>query len=52
MLICGFGIGVTPMVWSLLGDAMNIIVNVAGPCRVVFTFLDDFLGAGSWERDP
>jgi hypothetical protein len=34
------------MVWSLLGDAMNIKVNAAGPCSV-FTFVDDFLGAGS-----
>ena len=46
MLTCGFGVGVTPMVWSLLGDAMNIKVNADGPC-VVFTFVDDFLGAGS-----
>ena len=46
MLTCGFGVGVTPMVWSLLGDAMNIKVNAAGPC-VVFTFVDDFLGSGS-----
>jgi len=46
MLTCGFGHGVTPMVWSLLGDAMNIKVNAAGPCSV-FTFVDDFLGAGS-----
>ena len=46
MLTCGFGVGVTPMVWSLLGDAMNMKVNAAGP-RCVFTFVDDFLGAGS-----
>ena len=46
MLTCGFGVGVTPMVWSLLGDAMNVKVNAAGPCTV-FTFVDDFLGAGS-----
>ncbi len=30
ILTCGFGHGVTPMVWSLLGDAMNIKVNAAG----------------------
>jgi hypothetical protein len=48
MLTCGFGHGVTPMVWSLLGDAMNIKVNAAGPCSV-FTFVDDFLGAGSFS---
>ena len=44
MLTCGFGVGVTPMVWNLLGDAMNIEVNVAGPCRL-FTFVDDSFAA-------
>jgi len=48
MLTCGFGHGVTPMVWSLLGDAMNIKVNDGGPCPV-FTFVDDFLGGGSYQ---
>lgn len=37
----------TPMVWSLLEDAMNIKVNVACPCRVFTFFVNDFLGAGS-----
>ena len=41
MLTCGFGVGVTPMVWSLLGDAMNIKANVVAPSWMI-----------SWERDP
>jgi hypothetical protein len=46
MLTCGFGVGVTPMVWSLLGDAMNRIINAVCLC-IVFTFVDDYFGAGS-----
>jgi len=46
MLTCGFGVGVTPMVWSLLGDAMNRIINALTLC-IVFTFVDDYFGAGS-----
>jgi hypothetical protein len=49
MLTCGFGVGVTPMVWSLLGDAMNRIINAVSLC-IVFTFVDDYFGAGS-EKD-
>ena len=32
------------MVWSLLGDAMNRVVN-AGHLCIVFTFVDDYFGA-------
>jgi hypothetical protein len=46
MLTCGFGVGVTPMVWSLIGDAMNRVINIAKICRV-FSFVDDYMGAGS-----
>ena len=45
-LTCGFGVGVTPMVWSLIGDAMNRVINIAKLCRV-FSFVDDYMGAGS-----
>ena len=47
----GFGVvGVTPiMVWSLLGDAMNRVKNAVSLC-IVFTFVDDYFGAGS-EKD-
>ena len=48
MLKCVFGVGVTPMVWSLIGDAMNRLVNLAKLCRI-FTFVDDYMGAGSEE---
>jgi hypothetical protein len=43
MLTCGFGVGVTPMVWSLICDAM---INIAKICRV-FSFVDDYMRAGS-----
>ena len=46
MLTCGFGVGVTPMVWSLIGDAMNRVINAVKLCTV-FTFVDDYFGAGS-----
>ena len=49
MLTCGFGVGVTPMVWSLLGDAMNRVINAVSRC-IVFTFVDDYFGAGSKEH--
>ena len=49
MLTCGFGVGVTPMVWILLGDAMNTKANAASSCRIL-TFVDDFLGAGSLKE--
>ncbi len=34
------------MVWSLLGDAMNRVINAVSLC-IVFTFVDDYFGAGS-----
>ena len=46
MLTCGFGVTVTPMAWSVVGDAMNRIVNRTTPQRV-FTYVDDFFGAGT-----
>jgi len=49
MLTCGFGVGVTPMVWSIVGDALNRYVQVLCAC-VVFTFVDDFFGAGTLQH--
>jgi len=46
MLTCGFGVTVTPMAWSVVGDAMNRVVNRTTPHRV-FTYVDDFFGAGT-----
>jgi hypothetical protein len=46
MLTCGFGVGITPMVWSLVGDALNRYVQALCMC-IIFTFVDDFFGAGS-----
>ena len=46
MLTCEFGAGVTQIVWSLIGDAMNHVINIARTCRV-FSFVDDYMGAGS-----
>ncbi len=49
MLTCGFGVGVTPMVWSIVGDALNKYVQALCAC-VVFTFVDDFFGAGTLQH--
>jgi hypothetical protein len=49
MLTCGFGVGVTPMVWSLIGDALNRYVQALCLC-IVFTFVDDFFGAGTYQH--
>ena len=49
MLTCEFGVGVTPMVWSLLGDALNRNVQALCMC-VIFTFVDVFFGAGSLQH--
>ena len=46
MLTCGFGVAVTPMIWSVLGDALNRYVNARAPTHV-FTYVDDFFGAGT-----
>ena len=45
MLTRGFGVGVTPMIWSEAGDAMNRTANL---CTLIktFTYVDDFLGGG------
>lgn len=46
MLTCGFGVTVTPMAWSVVGDAMNRTINTISP-QPVFTFVDDFFGSGT-----
>ena len=46
MITCGFGVTVTPMAWSVVGDAMNRTVNRLTP-QPVFTFVDDFFGSGT-----
>ena len=48
MLTCGFGVAVTPMVWAVIGDALNRKVNRAAP-SCTFTYVDDFFGAGSYS---
>ena len=48
MLTCGFGVGVTPMVWSMIGDALNRYVQALCVC-IIFTFVDDFFGAATWH---
>ena len=45
MLTCGFGVGVTPMVWSLIGDAMNRVINIANYVEA------SALLTTSWELD-
>ena len=49
MLTCGFGVAVTPMIWSVIGDAINRYVNALTLCYV-FTYVDDFFGAGTIEH--
>jgi hypothetical protein len=46
MITCGFGVTVTPMAWSVIGDAMNRTVNRTTP-QPVFIFVDDFFGSGT-----
>ena len=46
MITCGFGVTVTPMAWSVVGDALNRVVNKTTP-QPVFTFVDDFFGSGT-----
>ena len=46
MVTCGFGVTVTPMAWSVVGDALNRAVNKRAP-QPVFTFVDDFFGSGT-----
>jgi hypothetical protein len=49
MLICGLGIAVTPMIWGVIGDALNRKINRIAPSHTSFTYVDDFFGAGSYE---
>ena len=49
MFTCGFGVGVTPMVWSLIGDALLRCIQALCMC-VVFIFVDDFFSAGSLQH--
>ena len=46
MLTCGFGVAVTPMIWSVVGDALNRTITATAPTKVS-TFADDFFGAGT-----
>ena len=46
MLTCGFVVAVTPMVWAVIGDALNRKINRIAPSRT-FTYVDDFFGAGT-----
>ena len=48
MLTCGFGVAVTPMVWAVIGDALNRKINRVAPSRT-FTYVDDFFGAGTFS---
>jgi len=48
MLTCGFGVAITPMVWGVIGDALNRKVNESAPAYT-FTYVDDFFGAGTHE---
>ena len=45
MLTCGFGVGVTPMIWSEVGDAIKRTANLRTLIKT-FTYVDDFLGGG------
>jgi hypothetical protein len=46
MLTCGFGVSITPMVWSTIGDALKRAINKVSPVKVNI-FVDDFMGAGN-----
>ena len=46
MLTCGFGVAVTPMIWAVIGDALNRKINRVAPSRT-FTYVDDSFGAGT-----
>ena len=45
MLTYGFGVGVTPMIWSEVGDSMNRTANIRTGIKT-FTYVDNFLGGG------
>ena len=48
MLTCGFRVAVTPMIWAVIGDALNRTINRAAPSRT-FTYVDEFFGAGTYD---
>ena len=48
LLSCGFGVAVTPMIWGVIGNALNRKINRVTPSRT-FTYVDDFFGAGSYN---
>ena len=47
ILTCGFGVAVTPMMWGVLGDAMNRRANRLAPSHT-FIYVDDFFDAGTF----
>ena len=49
MLTCGFGVGVTPMIWSEVGDAMNRTANLRTLIKT-FTYVNDSLDGGKQDR--
>jgi len=48
MLTCGFGVGVIPMIWSEVGDAMNRTANLRTLIKTL-TYVDDFLVGGGTQ---
>ena len=48
MLTCGFGVAVTPMIWAVIGDALNRKINRVAPSRT-FSYFDEFFGAGTYN---
>ena len=38
MLACGFRVAVTPMIWAVIGDALNRKINRVAPSRMSTTF--------------
>ena len=42
MLTCGFGVAVTPMIWAVIGDALNRKINRIAPSSRTSTYVDDF----------
>ena len=49
MLTCGSGVGVTPMIWSDVGEAMNRTANLRTLIRT-FTYVDDFMSGGKQDQ--
>jgi hypothetical protein len=42
MLMCGFGVAVTPMIWAVIGNALNRKINRIAPSSRTSTYVDDF----------